>query len=80
MELIPLTPETEHEMLTWLGKAADSEYGIWLEFESPEALRLYRAKLYTARKGIERFRQLSFCEVDNKLYLMKREVEVEIDL
>lgn len=52
-------------------RAIASEYGIWIEFESPEAARLYRAKLYTIRRGIASYESCRLIEHGNQLWIVK---------
>ena len=67
-----MTPSQTIDLLEYLSRAATSSIGIALQFESPEELRLIRAKLYTVRKEHPEYSSMSFSEgPDNELWIMK---------
>ena len=60
------------EILDWLTKASDHPIGLWLEFESPEAMKLWRQKAYQVRKEFGVGEDLAFLDDDTKLWLAKK--------
>ena len=65
------------EVLGWLQSADESELGICLTFESPEAMRLYRARLYKIRKEFGGYAHLSFVDNGAELWIVKRSLASE---
>ena len=65
-----MKPETQFELLEWLDQALETAHGIELQFATADEAKLFRAKLYAARKGFDQYTRLSFSQQSNMLWIM----------
>ena len=68
--------ETQLELISWLEQAMECEHGLELQFATADEAKLFRAKLYTARKDIPAYESMAFVQRSNCLWILKGESDV----
>ena len=66
-----MNPETQLKLLGYLEEAREQENGIALEFATPDDAKLFRTKLYAARRGIDDFEHMTFILRGSSLMIVK---------
>jgi hypothetical protein len=73
-----VNPETQLKLLDYLEQARESKTaGIQLEFATPDDAKLFRTKLYAARRGIDDFEGMTFILRGSTLMIVKGQDEDE---
>ena len=66
-----MKPETQLEYVEYLERAQGCKLGLELTFETADEGKLFRAKLYAARKGFPEFEAMTFVLRNAVLWIIK---------
>lgn len=72
-----MKPSTQLELLEYFAQAEKERVGLQLTFATPDEAKLFRAKLYAARKGISEYENYSILCRGIELFIAKDTVDAE---